>query len=391
MKRLVLLFFVATVGLLLAGCFWEKDNPSNGSGPLIVKIAQVSPLTGGIAHLGKDCENGVALAVHELNKQNRTLHGRRLKFELLSLNDMDDPRRATEAAQRVVDSGAIAVVGHLNSGSTLPASPIYAHHNITELTVSSNIRYTKQGFRTAFRIMAADHQQGRAISLFAVNKLHLKRIVVIDDQTAYGRGLADIFIQVAKKNSVESPILTREYVDSYTNDFGALLAKIRLLNPDAIFFGGKDSQSVPLLRQIRQLGMKFPVVTGDMSCMESFIDQISKVAAPFYCSTNGRDTSRMPGYKQFYKNFKEFFGSEPLLYSPYTYDAAMLVADAVRDLQTLDSAKIAEYLHDKKKGKAYRGVTGDISFDDEGDRKGVGVSVYTARGGKLSLKDVIFS
>ncbi|CUT16999.1 MULTISPECIES: branched-chain amino acid ABC transporter substrate-binding protein [Candidatus Ichthyocystis] len=391
MKRLVLLFFVATVGLLLAGCFWEKGNDDSGSGPLVVKIAQVSPLTGSIAHLGKDCENGVALAVHELNKQNRTLHGRRLKFELLSLNDMDDPRRATEAAQRVVDSGAVAIVGHLNSGATLPASPIYAHHKITEITVSSNIRYTKQGFKTAFRIMAADRQQGRAISLFAINKINLKRVVVIDDQTAYGRGLADIFIQVAKKNSVESPILTREYVDSYANDFGALLAKIRLLNPDAIFFGGTDSQSVPLLRQMRQSSIKIPMLTGDMSCMTSFMDQVSKVAAPFYCSTNGSDSSRMPGYKEFYKSFKEFFGSDPLLYSPYTYDAAMLIADAVRDLQTLDSAKIAIYLHDNKIGKRYRGVTGDISFDEEGNRRNVGVSIYTARDGKLYLKDVIFS
>ncbi|WP_092401390.1 MULTISPECIES: branched-chain amino acid ABC transporter substrate-binding protein [Candidatus Ichthyocystis] len=390
MKRLFVLVSLLNLSLLFSGCFWDKDSTESLKKPIIVKIGQVSPLTGGVAHLGKDCEDGVALAVHELNQQNRTLNGRKLKFELVSLNDMDDPRQATEAAQRIVDSGAVSIIGHLNSGATLPASSIYARHNITQITVSSNIRYTRQGFKTAFRIMAADYQQGKAVSSFAVKDLHLKRIVVIDDQTAYGQGLADVFVKIAKESSPKGAVLSRYYVDSYTTDFGALLAKIKLLHPDAVFFGGTNAQSTPLLRQMRQLGLSIPFITGDMSCMDSFIEQVKKVAAPFYCSTNGYDLSKLPGAAGFIKRFKSFTGHEPFLYSPYTYDATMLVADAIRSLQTLNSEKIAAYLHDKKR-KPYHGVTGDIYFDSDGNRENVGVSIYTLCGSKICLRSTVFS
>ncbi len=249
MKPIVNALLVATMaGLILGGCGKREDASSDN----IIKIGSVSPLTGPQAHLGKDNENGARLAVDEINAAGLTLGGKKMHIDLLSEDDQADPKTATIVAQKLVDSGVVGVIGHLNSGSTIPASTIYHAAGIPQISPSATaIAYTAQGYNTAFRVMTNDEQQGHVLGQYAVNKLGAKKIAVIDDRTAYGQGLADEFVKAAEAAGAE--IVAREYTTDRSTDFMAILTSIKSKSPDLVFFAGMDPQAGPMDRQMRQL------------------------------------------------------------------------------------------------------------------------------------------
>src|SRR5262245_26838920 len=252
----------AGVGLALAlmvtGC--GKETSTAGA-PKTVKIGQVAPLTGPQAHLGKDNDNGARLAIEELNAKGVTIGGAKVKFELVSEDDQADPKTGTIVATKLVDNRVAGVIGHLNSGTSIPASKIYSDAGIPQISPSATaVKYTANGYKTTFRLMANDAQQGKVLGEYAV-KLGAKNVAVIDDRTAYGQGLADEFEKAAK--AAGATIVGREYTSDRSTDFRAILTNVKARQPDLVFYGGMDSQAGPMAAQMKSLAIKARLLGGD--------------------------------------------------------------------------------------------------------------------------------
>lgn len=343
---------------------------------MVIRIGHAAPLTGPQAHLGKDNENGVRLAIDDLNAKGFEIGDQKVRFELVSEDDQADPRQGAIVAQKLVDENVNGVIGHLNSGTTLPASRIYHDAGMAQISPSAtNPKYTLQGFETAFRVMANDEQQGRTLGEFAVKTLEAKTVAIIDDRTAYGQGLADEF-----KKSVEASggkIVDRQYTSDKATDFAAILTSIKGKKPKLVFFGGMDAQGGPLLRQMKQLGLTAVFLGGDGVSTPAFIKLAGDAAEGQYSSLPGVPLSLMPGGPDFERRFTTRFGKIQL-YAPYCYDAVMVMADA---MQRAGSSQPSEYLHTLHKTN-YQGVTTRIRFDSNGDLRDGAITVYQVKGGQ---------
>lgn len=363
------------LSLLALLCACGKPAPEAAGDEVIIKIGSAAPLTGPQSHLGKDNENGPRLAIDELNAQNLVIGGKKARFELIGEDDQADPRVGTEVAQKLVDAGVAGVIGHLNSGTTRPAAKIYSDNGIPEITPSATaVDLTHQGYKTLFRMMANDAQQGRALGAYAV-KSGAKRIAVIDDRTAYGQGLADEFEGAVK--AAGGALVDREYVDDKKTEFRAVLTAIKAHDPDLVFYGGMDTQSGPLLAQMRALGMNAVYLSGDGSRSQAFLQLAGASAEGAIASTPGLPLEQMPGGADFAKRFEAKYG--PIQnYAPFAYDAVMTLADAMRQA---DSAQPARYLP-ALAAISRTGVTGPISFDAHGDLQNSAITLYKVSGGK---------
>jgi branched-chain amino acid transport system substrate-binding protein len=372
-RKPALLTCLAAVALLaLAAC--GRDAPPPGAA--VVKIGQVSPLTGPQAHLGKDNDNGARLAIEELNAKGVTIGGVKVKFELLSEDDQADPKTGTIVAQKLVDAKVAGVIGHLNSGTTIPASKIYNDAGIPQISPSAtNPKYTHQGYKGAFRVMANDVQQGRVLGEYAVGKLKAKKIAIIDDRTAYGQGLADEFEKAAKAGG--AAIVGREYTSDKSTEFRAILTNVKAKGPDLVFYGGMDSQAGPMVAQMQSLAVKAKFLAGDGVQSPEFIKLAGKAAGGAVASSPGVPLDKMPGGKGFTERFGAKYG-QIQIYAPYAYDAAMTLVDA---MQKANSTQPAKYLPELAK-ISRQGVTGPIAFDEKGDLKSGPITLYVVKGGK---------
>ncbi|MCG2583798.1 branched-chain amino acid ABC transporter substrate-binding protein [Massilia sp. TS11] len=352
-----------------------------------IKIGHVAPISGPNAHLGKDNENGAKLAVEELNAKGIMIGGNKAKFVLQLEDDASDPKQGTAVAQKLVDAKVKGVIGHLNSGTTVPASKIYHDAGIPQISPSSTTpQYTKQGFKSAFRVVANDNKLGGTLGSYAVKKLGAKKVAVIDDRTAYGQGVADEFVKGAKAGGAE--IVSKQYTTDKATDFTAILTQIKAKKPDLVFFGGMDAVGGPMLKQLKALGIQAKFMGGDGVCTES----LPKLAGDglgegnVYCAEAGGVTGE--GEKvmaDFNARYKKKFGQDQLLYAPYVYDAVMTMATA---MQKANSAEPAKYLPELAKIK-YQGVTGAIAFDNFGDIKDGALTLYTYKGGKKTKLEVV--
>jgi branched-chain amino acid transport system substrate-binding protein len=352
----------------------------------VVKIGHVAPLSGAIAHLGKDNENGSRMAIDELNAKGITIGGKKIKFELIAEDDAADPKQGTAAAQKLVDAGVKGVIGHLNSGTTIPASKIYYDAGIPQISASAtNPKYTQQGFNTAFRVVANDGQLGGTLGKYAAQTLKAKKVAVIDDRTAYGQGVAEEFSKSAKKNGVQ--VVAQQYTNDKATDFNAILTSIKSKNPDVIFFGGMDAVGGPMLRQMKQLGINAKFMGGDGICTEQLptlagdsigTDQVVCAEA------GGVVEADRKGLEDFKARYEKKFGTNVKLYAPYTYDATMVMVSA---MQKANSVEPKKYLPELAKIH-YKGVTGPIEFDKKGDMKEGTLTLYTYRDGKRVVLEV---
>src|ERR1700736_3349050 len=227
-----------------------------------VKIGFAGPMTGAQAHYGKDFQNGVVLAVEDFNETYPVIGGKPVRFVLDTADDQADPRTGTTVAQKLVDDGIKGMLGHFNSGTTIPASRIYSNAGIPQIAMATAPEYTQQGFKTAFRMMTSDTQQGSVAGEFAVKTLKVKKIAIVDDRTAYGQGLADQFEKAAK--AAGGTIVDREYTNDKAVDFKSILTKLKAGKPDVVYYGGADSQAAPMVKQMKQLGIKAPLMGGEM-------------------------------------------------------------------------------------------------------------------------------
>lgn len=348
----------------------------------IVKIGHVAPLSGQVAHLGKDNENGARMAIDVLNARPVTIGGKKVKFMLLAEDDGANPQQGTAAAQKLADAKVHGVIGHLNSGTTIPASKIYNDAGIVQISPSAtNPKYTQQGFKGAFRVVANDGQLGGALGRYAASMLKAKNVAIIDDRTAYGQGVADEFAKAAKAAGLN--IIGRQYTNDKATDFNAILTAIKGKNPDLIFFGGMDAVGGPMLRQLKQLGMTPKFMGGDGICSE----QLPSLAGDgmtdgqvICAEAGGVEDSQKKGLEEFRAAYKKKFGTDVKLYAPYVYDAVMVMVTA---MQKADSVESAKYLPELAKIR-YQGVTGPIEFDERGDMKHGTLTLYTFKSGKRS-------
>ena len=373
----------ASVGLAVAALF----SSTAVLGQTVVRIGHVAPMTGGIAHLGKDNENGAKLAVADLNKAGLTIGGQKVKFELLSEEDAADPKQGTSAAQKLVDAKVAGVIGHLNSGTTIPASTIYNKAGIPQISPSAtNPRYTLQGYKTAFRVVANDGQLGGTLGRYAVNELKGKSIAIIDDRTAYGQGVADEFAKGVQ--AAGGKVVTRQYTTDKATDFSAILTTIRGRKPDVVFFGGMDAVGGPMLRQMKQLGIDAKFMGGDGICTS----ELPKLAgdavgnSKVFCAEAGGVVGKFEKkMADFRTRFKAETGEEVKLYAPYVYDATMVMVEAMKKANSTDPKA---YLPELAKIK-YEGVTGPIAFDKNGDIVNGTLTLFTYNGPKRELVKVI--
>jgi branched-chain amino acid transport system substrate-binding protein len=358
--------------------------------PLVVKLGHAAPLTGPQAHIGKDNENGARLAVEDANAAKIKLGGRDVKFELMGEDDQADPKQGNLVAQKFVDAKVNAVIGHLNSGTTIPASKVYSDNGIPQVSPSAtNPTYTAQGFKTAFRVMANDIQQGKVLGEYAANNLKARTVAIIDDKTAYGEGLAGEFKKSAVAAGVK--VVAEEHTDDKAVDFAAILTKVKGKKPDMIFYGGMDPQAAPMAMQMKKLGIKARLLMGDGGCTTEFVKNAGEAAEGHYCSLPGIPYEKMQGGAKFIERFGKRFADKDgkpaiiQLYAPYAYDAVMVVVEAVKRAGGAEPAKILAELPKT----SYQGVTTTIAFDDKGDLKDGAISLYVAKGGKWEALDTI--
>ncbi|MES2356508.1 MAG: branched-chain amino acid ABC transporter substrate-binding protein [Pseudomonadota bacterium] len=357
----------------------STETKSSSSGKAIVKIGHVAPLTGSIAHLGKDNENGVRLAIEDANAKGVEIGGKKITFQLVTEDDQADPKISTIVAQKLVDAKVAGVIGHLNSGTTIPASKIYADAGIPQISGSATTpKYTQQGFKTAFRLMANDIQQGLVLSNFITSELNAKQVAIIDDRSAYGQGLADEVEKNVKSNGAK--IVAREYTNEKATDFKSILTAIKAQNPEVVFYGGMDATGGPMLKQMRELGIKAQFLQGDGGCTHQFIKLAGNAAEGFKCSQAGMPVVMMPNAEDFQSRFEKKFGHIQL-YAPYTYDATSVLIAAMQKAKSTDPAK---YLPELAK-ISYDGVTGKVEFDDKGDLRAGYITLYEVKLGKLAV------
>ncbi len=371
--------FALIAAFTLVGCNKTETQSahSNDAAELVVKIGASAPLTGPQAHIGKDNENGTRMAIEDANAKGVIIGGKKVRFELLSEDDQTDPKTATIVAQKLVDAKVNGVIGHLNSGTTIPASRIYSDNGIPQISPSATaVAYTAQGFKTAFRVMSNDSQQGKVLGEFAAKNLKANKIAVIDDRTAYGQGLADEFVKSAQNNGAQ--IIAREYTTDKAVDFAAVLTTIKGKQPDLIFFGGMDPQGAPMVKQMRGLGMKTQFMMGDGGYTPKFIDNAAAAAEGAYASLPGVPLDKMPSGRDFAARYEAQFKQPIQLYAPYCYDAVNVMIAA---MQKAGSAEPAKYLPELGK-VVLDGVTAKIAFDEKGDLKGGAVTMYQVHQGK---------
>lgn len=354
---------------------------------VVVKLGHVAPTTGPIAHLGKDMENSARMAVEDLNAAGVTLGGKKVKFELLAEDDASDPKQGTAAAQKLVDAKISGVIGHLNTGTSIPASKIYYDAGIVQISpASTGTAYTKQGYDTTFRVVANDGQLGGTLGRYAVKELKAKNFAVVDDRTAYGQGVAEEFAKSAA--AAGGKIVSRQYTTDKATDFQAILTSIKANKPDVVFFGGMDAVAGPMLRQMKSLGIEAHLMGGDGICTTSLSrlagDAIGngKVVCAEAGGVAGEQKTTMDGFRA---KYKKRFNADVQLYAPYVYDAMMVMVEAMKKANSSDPAKYGPELYKI----SYKGVTGPITFDKNGDIKNGALTLYTYKGAERSELAVV--
>lgn len=352
---------------------------------ITVRIGSAEPMTGSLAAVGMDNTNAVRLAIEELNRRGMVIGGKRVLWELDAQDDQGDPRQATQVAQKFVDQKVNGVVGHASSGSTGPAAPIYARAGIPQITpASTDSSLARRGHATFFRLLADDDAQSESLARYAADTLHLRTVVVIDDRTAYGQGQADGFARAAKASGLS--VLAREYTNDKASDFSAVLTRVRSLRPDAIFYGGLYGQGGPLLRQMRRLGIEARYIGGNGSCLPAMAQAAGEAVNGALCAESGLPLQSMPEGEAWLKRYRARFGAATVqTFSPYAYDATMVLAAAMAKAGSTEPRKYLPYLRDI----GYDGVTKrGIRFTPQGNLIAPAVTIEEFRDGRQTVLGV---
>jgi ABC-type branched-subunit amino acid transport system substrate-binding protein len=343
----------------------------------VVKIGHSGPLSGSQSFAGKDNENGVRLAIEELNAKQITVGGKKVRFELQSEDDQGDPKAGVNVAQKLVDAGVRFVVGPYNSGVAIPASRVYNSAGAIVATVGSNPKITEQGYKTLYRINASDTQLGSKMALYAAKELKLKTVGVIDDRTAFGQGVAEEFKKQARASGMT--VAGHEFTNDKASDFNTILTTLKAKKVEAVFLGGYAPQGGPMARQMKQLGMNARLLGGDTICAA----EMGKlggdaVGENVLCAQGGAILDRAANGAEFKAKYKKRFNQDPDVYAASFYDGMMMYAEAMQKANSVEPAKVNAEI---AKGE-FKGVAGTYAFDDKGNMKSSPVTIFTFKGGQ---------
>lgn len=362
---------------LLASLFGMAN--ATGQPVEIVRLGHVGPTSGNMAHYGKDTRNAAFMAIDDLNARKLVIAGKRIEFRLEVEDDAGDPRQGTLAAQKLCDTGVAAVIGHINSGSAIPASRVYRDCGIPFLSPgSTNPKLTQQGYKNTFRMLASDKALGAGVAAYAARNLKIKTIALIDDRTANGQGVTDVFRARAKAAGIE--VVAEEFTNDKATDFSAILTKIKGKNVEAIFFGGGDAQAGPMLRQMHQLGMSdVRLLGGDGLCTSHLAELAGNAPAlsRVVCAEGGASLASMPGGAEWKKRYDARFPKEYILFSPYTYDGFLVIADAMKRSNSVNPRQFGPRIVEAN----FKGVTTEIRFDEAGDLQAPAITLYSYKDG----------
>lgn len=354
---------------------------ANAADTQLVRIGFAGPLTGPSAHQGLDVEHGVSIAIEEANQQQLKLGDKVAQFKLVSEDDVADPRTGTAVAQRLVDSKVAVVIGHYNSGTSIPASKIYADAGIPQISPSAtNPALTRQGIKTVFRVVNDDATLGRYAGNYLVKTLQAQRIAIFDDRTAYGQGLADEVTKAVK--AAGGNVVVREYTNDKSTDFNAILTTAKSQKVDAVFFAALDYQAAPMAKQMKNLGLKARFMNIGNLPNDEFKKMAGSAAEGVYAWNYGTPLLEMPKGAAFEQKLKVKFGTGVVQSSPAAYDATWAAITAMVKAQSADPAVYLPVL----KSESYEGVTGTIAFDEFGNLKSPAATVFQfADGGWKTL------
>ncbi|MFP3330263.1 MULTISPECIES: branched-chain amino acid ABC transporter substrate-binding protein [Pseudomonas] len=354
---------------------------AHAAGSEIVRIGFAGPLTGPSAHQGQDVEHGIQIAVEEANQQQLKIGDKVARFKLVSEDDVADPRTGTAVAQRLVDAKVAVVIGHYNSGTSIPASKIYAAAGIPQISPSAtNPTLTRQGIASVFRTVNDDATLGRYAGNYLVSQLKAQRIAIFDDRTAYGQGLADEVTKAVK--AAGGNVVVREYTNDKSTDFNAILTTAKAQKADAVFFAALDYQAAPMARQMKNLGLKARFMNIGNLPNDSFRQMAGSAAEGTYAWNYGTPLQDMPKGAAFEQKLKDKFGVGVVQSSPAAYDATWAAINAMVKAGSDDPKVYLPVL----KNQRYEGVTGTIAFDDQGNLKNPAATVFQfADGGWKTL------
>jgi branched-chain amino acid transport system substrate-binding protein len=341
-----------------------------------VKVGFAAPLTGANAGYGKDLQNGVQLALDEANAKKIQIGGKTANFTIQAEDDQADPRVGVQAAQKLVDGGVAVVVGHFNSGTTIPASQVYQNAGIPVIDpAATNPTITERGFDNVFTVISSDAQNAGNAGTYAVKVTKAKKIAIIDDRTAFGQGEADEFEKAVK--AAGGSIVARQYSDNQTVDFSAQLTALKGASADLIFFGGLDRQAAAVAKRMKQLGINAQLVGGGGVMDADFLKLAGDTAEGVMAWEYGSPLEKMPQGKAFADKFQKRFGVAILSYAPFGYDAAWAAIKAMEKAGSIDPKVYRPVL----KAISFPGITGTIAFDDKGALKNASSTMYQVKSG----------
>ena len=362
--------FVSLAVLLVAGVALVSCQKGQDT----IKIGLAAVQSGSDAQIGLTMLQGSQIAIDEWNAKGGVL-GKQI--ESISLDDEGNPQKANTVAHNLVDDGVVAVLGHLNSSCTIPASIVYNDAKIIQITPgSTNPKYTEQGFPYAFRICGRDDQQGPVAAKFMHDQLKLTKIAILHNKTAYGEGLAT---EVKKTfESLGGQVTMFQGFGTDENDFSANISVIQGSGAQGFFWGGMYGQGGPLLVKLRQSGVTIPFVSGDGCFAQPLLDTIGTNSADVYLSF-GKDYRSIPAAQPFLKSYNDKYHQDVGAYSVYGYDAANVLLTAIQQAQSTDADKVAAVM----KSRSFDTILGKVEFDEKGDVKGSGFVMWTIKDGKF--------
>lgn len=376
MKRSIVIVLALVLAGSLAGCTAPKSEGTGTTTPTAVTVGFAAPLTGDNAIYGQGMRNAVQMAIDEVNASEEA-KAAGYTFAINAQDDQGDPKQAVNVANVLVsDPKVVALVGHFNSGCSIPASAVYNKAHLAMVSVSSNPQLTAQGFDVVNRIVPKDDAQGSFAADLVLGK-GFKNVVVIDDSTPYGEGLVKEFR--SQFESKGGRVLSAEKIQAKETDFKALVTKIKALKPDAIYYGGAHTEGALITKQAKDAGLTAPTIGGDMLLTAEFVKIAgAKAAEGCLCTMLGLPIAQQPGGEAFIAAYTQKFGKGPEAYDSYAYDSAKLIMAAVLKAKSTDRATVAAAV----RGISYEGVTGTTSFDANGDTTNKAISSYVVKGGE---------
>lgn len=367
---------LATVTILAFAGACAQPVPATTAKTL--RIAAVGPVTGSQAEVGQDLLNGIRLAVDERNAAGGVL-GQQVEF--VQFDDAADPKQAVAVAQKIAsDPTIVGVVGHMNSGTTKAASPVYHEAGIPiVMPVPTNPEITTQGFNNLFRVPPTDLDQGTDLAKFALERLKKTKFAIIHDSTDYGQPLAMVFRQTVEKTG--GKVVAFDGISEGDKDFRALLTRVKSQSPEVLFFAGIYNEGGLIAKQAHDLGLKVVFLSADGCFGQRFIEIGSGAATEgAILSFIAPDESTNTATKAFGDKFRQKYGVIKV-FAPLGYDAANVLMTGIQKAGKADHEAIIAALH--APDFSYSGVTGQSSFDQTGNNNGRRVYFFVVKGGKF--------